>query len=263
MPDATFSNLFSPELLLHYDASDAASLFTDTGGTSAASNGNEVKCWKPASDATLAVNLTNANGPTYRSNYASSGYAALEFDGTNDALLNTSTGMTTGQRAFVLAAFTFIGASNTLWCRGNGAAWQRGLCSTTTDALQDSGVGTITSSGIPSARRVTAWVAGANQSQVDSLGFSAGNRSNHTPGTLTAAFTVGALNTGSLSQFGNFALHEIMVIGANCEWGQVIRGAKILRNKWGVTDPNALPQFSNPGGSLINSQQLVRAGWLS
>ena len=252
MADATLANLFSAELLLHYDASDAASLFTDTSGTSAASNGNEVKCWKPQSDAALAVNLTNSAGPAYRSNYSSSGYAALEFDGSNDALLNTSTGMTTGQRAFVLAAFTWIGSSNTLWCRGNGAAWQRGLCSTTSDALQDSSVGTITSSGITSGKRVAAWVAGANQSQVDSLGFSAGNRSNHTPGTLSAAFTVGALNTGSLSQFGNVAVHEIVVVGANCEWGNVLRAAKLLRTKWGVTDPNATPQYSAGGVRMVN-----------
>lgn len=251
MPTATLTDLFGAELLLHYDAGDAASLFSDTAGTSLAGDGVEVKCWTPQSDAALQVNLTNANGPTRRVNYAATGFAALEFDGVNDALQSTAAGLTTGQRAFVLSAFTWIGASaNTLWCRGNGSAWQRGYCAPTTDALQDSGMGIFGTGTQPTGRRVVAWCAGANQSQVDSLGFCAGNRSNHTPANLSGAFSVGALNTGSLSQFGNFAMHEIVVIGANCEWGQVLRAATLLRSKWSVTDPNATPQTSAAVGGL-------------
>jgi len=250
MPDATLKDLFGAELLMRYDASDASKLFTDTAGTIAATNGSEVKCWKPTADAVLNVNLTNANGPQFQTNYASSGYAALVFDGVNDAMLNTTTGLSTGQRAFVLAVFTWIGAAGTLWCRGNGSAWLRGFCSTTGDQQQDSVVGLNSSSGLPTGRRVAAFVAGANQSQVDSLGFSGGSRANQVPATTSAAFTVGALNTGSLSQFGNFAVNEIVVVGAACEWGQVLRGATLLRSKWGITDPNAVPQQPATGFPL-------------
>jgi hypothetical protein len=259
MADATYEDLLGSDILLHYDVLDAASLFTDTGGTSAASNGNEVRCIKPQSDAALQVNLTNSTGPTYRSNYASSGYPALEFDGVNDALLNVSTGITTGQRLFVLCAFTFIGSSNTLWCRGNGSFWCRGLCSTTVDGFQSTtSGGSAQTASMPAGRRVTAWAMGSSQSQVDALGFSAGNNANASD-SMSGAFTLGALNTGSLSQYGNFAMHEVMVVAGSCEWGQVLRSAKIMRNRWGVTDPNATPQKAGGSSRQVNPfmQQVI------
>lgn len=256
MTNATFADLFSTDLLLHYDASDSASLFTDTGGTSAASNGNEVKCWKPASDATLSVNLTESTGPTYRSNYASSGYAALEFDGTNDRLGNSFTGIT-GSRMFVLACVTLIGSSGTIWWRGaNTSHFLRNYVSAAnTPAIQSAGGAGAFFSALPSTvtgRMVLASVYGDSQNQLDALGTCFGNKNTGTiSGSITSGFYVGAgENSGSQFQPCNMALHEILVVGANCEWGQVIRGAKILRNKWGVADPNALPQTAS-GSTLI------------
>lgn len=246
MADATFADLFGDELYLHYDASDASKLFTDAGGTSAASDGNEVKCIKPQADAFFQVNLTNANGPAYRSNYASSGYAALEFDGTNDVLQNLSTGIGTATRGFVLFASTPLN-SGTNWCRGaSGSVFLRGFPGTTSEAMQNASL-TLSMTGLASGRRVTAYVGGANQSQIDALGFSVGNQVNYITSGLTGAFTLGAIYTGSLSQFHQMAFYECLVIGPNCEWGQVLRAAKILRNKWGITDPNALPQAASGG----------------
>ena len=248
MPDATLKDLFGAELLMRYDASDASRLFTDTAGTIAATNGAEVKCWKPTADAAFNVNLTNANGPQYQANYASSGYAALVFDGVNDVLLNAATGLSSGQRASVLLVHTWIGPAGTSWCRGNSTAWLRGYhANTTSDGMQQPSA--IFSNTVPSGRRVMASVAGSGQSQIDILGFSSGDRTNFASG-ISGALTIGALNTGSLSQFGNFALHEILVIGSNCEWGQVLRGAALLRSKWGITDPNAVPQQPATGFPL-------------
>lgn len=252
MADAVYSDLFGSDLILHYTAADSGSLFTDTGATTPASDGNTVKAWTAQADAATNSALTEStNGPTYAADYASSGYPALVFDGTNDILSLTSTGITTNARMFVLMAYTWIGATtNTAWCRGNGASWCRGYVGTGYTALQDSSAGIFgVTSGVPSARRVTAWVAGADQTQVDTLGFSAGNRNNHMPAGASAVFTLAALNTGSLSQFGNFALHEVLVIGHSCEWGQVLRGSKLLRDSWGITDPNGVPQAAAGGTS--------------
>jgi hypothetical protein len=259
MADATFDDLFGSEILLHYDASDVASLFTDTGGTAAASDGNEVKCWKPQSDASLAVNLTNSAGPIYRANYASSGYAALEFDGVNDALLNASTGLTTSQKVFILAVYDTIGSSGTVWGRGNTGSWLRAFFSSGAELLQtSSGTGANISTGLSADKRAMAYVAGTGQTQMDALGLSAGVQASGLPPSLTGAFTIGALNTGSLSQFGNMAFHEIMVIGSGCEWGQVIRGAKLMRTKWGISDPNSTPQSAAGGVSRLINGGLVR-----
>lgn len=245
--DATLTDLLGSDILLHYDVNNAASLFTDTGGTMSASNGNEVKCVKPQADAAFQVNLSNSTGPTYRSNYAASGYAALEFDGVNDALLNASTGMSTGQKTFIITAYTWISAAGTLWNRGN-SQWTRAYGSSTTMGIQDSLGGFVTAAA-PAAKIVGCFVAGSGQTQIDLLGFSTGDLHNSVSGSLTGAFTAGALNTGSLSQFGNFALHELLVIGAGCEWGQVLRASKLLRTKWGVSDPNSTPQVVSGGSS--------------
>jgi hypothetical protein len=247
MANATFADLFSTDLLLHYDVSDASKLFTDTGGTSAASNGNEVKCIKPQSDAALAVNLTNSAGPTYRSNYASSGYAALEFDGVNDALVNASTGLTAGVRFFVLVVMTPIAGAGTAWSRGTSASHFCRLYINTAPSYLGQSVGGANtfsqSATFASGKICLAMNLGDNQNQIDGLGQCIGTQQTGTvSASLAAKFSLGVADFSGLTQFGNFAFHELLLIGQNCEWGQVLRGAKILRNKWGVTDPNALPQ---------------------
>lgn len=108
---ATLFQLLGSALALHYDASDASKLFTDTGGTVLVADGNTIKCWKPNSDAALQVNLTEAtNGPTYRANYSATGFAGVEFDGVNDALEQLTTGFVPGSRMSSLAVVSPISA---------------------------------------------------------------------------------------------------------------------------------------------------------
>jgi hypothetical protein len=234
-------------ILMHYDASGPAALFTDTAGTTAvSSDGQSVKCWKPEADAALQVNLTEAtNPPTYTASDNVSGYKAVTFDGSNDVLGQASTGLTTAQRIHIVAAYRFLGSPNTLWCRGS-SAWQRGYCSTTSDSVQDSVTGLVSVAGIPTGRRCAAWVNRSSQTQINCLGFCNGDRSDHTPATLNAALYLGALTGGS--QFGNFALNEFYAFADAVEWGQVLRICTIVRNKWGITDTNAMPQAA--GGAL-------------
>lgn len=248
MADATYTDLFGSEILLHYDASDAASLFTDTGGTSAASNVNEVKCIKPQADAALSVNLTNANGPIYNTNYNATGYPGLKFDGTNDALFAATTGLT-ASRFFVLLAFDRPSSSGTRvqWFRGNSASHyvQSFASSNALSFDQNGGSGgysVVTPGGSIAGSHVIAYAIGASNQQVDGLTI-AGATSGNVSASLTEEFVLGAQRiAGTLALFDTFSFRELLVIGGNCEWGQVIRGAKILRNKWGVPDPNGLPQ---------------------
>lgn len=246
MADATLADLFGSNLLMHYMADGASKLFTDTGGTVAANDGDAIKCWKPESDAAWQVNLTETtNGPAYRANYASSGYKALEFDGSNDVLSNSAPGFSTSQRCHILAAVTPIGASNTLWHRGSSAShYYRALIATTTMGSAGSGGTGPTASSLTNAKRVAAYAFHSDCTEVNCYGRSAGNNSDMLTASVSAWFVLGAFNTGtpSFSQFGNFALHEIVVVHDDVEWGQVIRGATILRNKWGVADQNSLPQ---------------------
>lgn len=260
MADATYTDLFGSEIFLHYDASDATSLFTDTGGTSSASDGNEIKCIKPQADAALLVNLTNANGPTYNSNYNATGYPGLKFDGVNDALFAATTGLTAG-RFFVLLAFDRPSSLGTRvqWFRGNSAShYVQSFASANALSFDQNGgsggYSVVTPGGSISGPQVLAYAIGSNNQQVDGLNIAAA-KSGNVSASITEEFILGAQRiAGTLALFDTFSFREMLLIGDNCEWGQVIRGAKILRNKWGVTDPNALPQAASAGNPMAAFQ---------
>jgi hypothetical protein len=255
MADATILDLLGTDIHLHYDVSDAALIFEDTSGTDAAEDGDVVKCLKPTAHAVLAVNLTEAtNGPTYAANYSGSGYPAIVFDGTNDLLRNGSTGATAG-RFFGLCVLTPVGVGR-VWARGNSTTAYSSLYinSSTVPRYQSHNGTTLTDLTITTSGRVcVAQCFGANQQQIDGLGASSGTSSATSPvhASLAAELTLGALWTGSASQFGSVAFHELLIIGGSCEWGQVLRAAKLLRTKWGITDPNGTPQSASGGGIPI------------
>lgn len=76
-------------LVYQLDALAASSLWADNAKTMAASNGGVVAVWSPnaaSAVTTDAIQTSNTKRPLYRSNYASSGYPAVEFDGSNDEL---------------------------------------------------------------------------------------------------------------------------------------------------------------------------------
>jgi len=255
MANANFADLYGSDLLLHYDASDATKLFSDTGATTLSSDGGATRAIGPQPDATLQVYLSNTNGPTYRANYASSGYAALEFDGVNDALVNASTGLTAGVRFFVLLVMTPIAGAGTAWSRGTSASHFSRLYISTAPTYLGQSVGGANnfsqSATFASGKICLAMTVGDNQNQIDGLGQCIGTQQTGTvSASLAAKFSLAVADFSGLTQYGNFAFHELLLIGHNCEWGQVLRGAKILRNKWGITDPNALPQAVAAGKPL-------------
>lgn len=246
MADATFADLFGSDLLSHFDASDASSIYSDTGVTLAA-DGEEVLQLNQQSDAVVSDPMVATAGPTYRVDFNSSGYAALEFDGVNDVLTIADAGFAVGGRFFVLCAYTYISGS-TIWSRGSSGSWIRLLSNSTTASLQIPSALNQTPT-LPSTKRVAAVVSGDDQHQIDLLGFCSGSQTSGVPVDMTKYLTLGALRTGvsTVSQFGAFALHEILAVGASCEWGQVLRAAKLMRSKWGLTDPNGTPQAATVG----------------
>ena len=254
---ASYTDLLGSEILLHYDVSDSSTLFTDEACTSAASDGNEVKGVTSQSDAALSPNMTGANGPTYRANYAASGYAALEFDGVNDRLGNATTGLL-AERFFVLAAYTPIsGADETIWCRGSIAGPFVRFLYIGTGALQSyvqtRESGSVYSFQLPTgvSSKVVVVVEAANElTQVSSGTSTYGKATDAIDASLTEKFYFGAGENSGIYQPANAAIHEIMLVGKNAEFGQVVRASTIMRDKWGVADNNALPVVS--GGAVLN-----------
>jgi len=264
MADATFADLLGSDILLHYDASDASSLFSDTAGTTLAVDGGEVECIKPQSTALLQVDLTNANGPTYRADYSSSGYSALQFNGVNNALANASTGLTAGTNWFALTAFTPLTGTGAIWSRGaNSTHFARLFQNTAPNFLaQSTGATNFSVSLVTStAKQVLAIANQSGHNEFNGLGFSIGNQTaNAVSASIAGNFTLGAANFTGLTAFAAFAFHEVLIIGSSCEWGQVLRAAKIMRNKWGITDPNATPQKSGGTSGFTGLSGVGRLG---
>ena len=87
---ATIYTVLGSSLLVEWAADQPATIYEDTGGTDQAEDGDAVAAWRSTANGTLSLLTTQstaANRPLYRANYASSGYPAIEFDGSNDGLL--------------------------------------------------------------------------------------------------------------------------------------------------------------------------------
>ncbi len=75
-------------LLYQLDSNVIGTMFSDTGKTTQITDGGAVAAWTApnGSVTTDCLQSTLANRPLYRANYSSSGYPAVEFDGSNDAM---------------------------------------------------------------------------------------------------------------------------------------------------------------------------------
>lgn len=75
-------------LLYQLSASDTANLWANDAKSTPVSNGSVVAAWTPkaGSITTDALQTNNTLRPLWSSNYASSGYPAVVFDGSNDAM---------------------------------------------------------------------------------------------------------------------------------------------------------------------------------
>ena len=127
-------------LLYQLDASVVGTMFSDTGKTTQITDGGAVAAWTApnGSVTTDCLQSTLANRPLYRANYSSSGYAAVEFDGSNDAMsvahsaawnvsildvlmVITSTSLATGTYRGIIGKWT-----NSSWNDGWGLTYSLG-----------------------------------------------------------------------------------------------------------------------------------------
>jgi hypothetical protein len=255
MADATYQDLLGDKILLHYDASDAGSMFTDTSASTPVTDGDPVRAWSQQATASLSGNLIEAtNPPTYREDYSDTGYPGIEFDGVADILDKASDG-NVSDGVFVLIAVDRPATAGTRRWFGVGEssadAFLGGSASAVGNSIQvrlsNSNVILVTYSKAR-GREVIAYSFLSGHLQATEIG--AGSSGTAGVNTYSGTYT-NRLHLGSqfgTTQFVDGAIHEILIASHLAEWGQVVRCAKIMREKWGIDDPSPMPQKIESGG---------------
>lgn len=129
---STIYSVLGSSLLLEWAADEPTTIYEDTGGTDAAEDGDAVASWRSTANGALSLlanQSTPLNRPIYRANYASSGYPAIEFDGSNDGLLipHNAALSITNQTVFIVAKADTLSAWRMLLSKVGNASWTTGI----------------------------------------------------------------------------------------------------------------------------------------
>lgn len=227
-------------LLWTLDSSDPSKLFADTAKTTPITDGGGGAAVVSAggSITTDALQSTSGSRPTYRANYSSSGYPALEFDGTADYL---SIAHSSGWNVSILDVFAVLTFTGSI-------AW-RGIISKWTTTAWNDGWGIVVTpnsfaGGSPAFNGYTAKYTTGTRVLVHAH-FESGNNGaqfgKHYGGTVSG--TGPQNNSGSVfigradpsgSYFLSGAINEICFFGGG-ETDQTLMDTKqALRLKWGL-----------------------------
>lgn len=230
-------------LLHQLDTSVIGTMFSDTGKTTQITNGGTVAAWAApnGSITTDAVQSTSASRPTYRSNYGSSGYPGLEFDGSNDQM---SIAHSSGWNASIIDVFIVLTSTNNgapgsfrgihskfgndLWTTGWGAVYATGWLSFGAAAYNNEEVFARINQRILMHLHYEAAKNGCDQG--DSI--YAGSRMGSGPTNTTANVLIGGAPGGTYPFAG--AMHEIAVYTGGETDQDVLTIKNTLRAKWGL-----------------------------
>lgn len=246
-------------LLYQLDAAAIATLFSDTAKTTQMANGGSVAAWTApnGSITTDAVQSTSASRPTYRSNYASSGYAAVEFDGTDDAmsvahsvawnnsivdmfLVLTSTSLASGTYRGLVGKWT-----NGSWNDGWGAAYALGNFSSGAPTYSNTICKGLVNSRILIHCHFESGCNGCEQGPVYGGGLNGTG-----PASNTASVFIGRADAIGAYHFQG-AINEIRIYGGGETDATIINVKNALRAKWGLN--SIVSGGSRPLSRLLNS----------
>lgn len=262
-------------LVYRLDATDTTTMFTDAGKTTQVTNGDAVQVWSPKSGSSVTTDATQstlANRPIYRSNYASSGLPGVEFDGANDSMsVAHSTGWNTTTVVEMLAALysdTSVGSGfRYIFGKASGGSWNDAFHLTLGNPSSfNCGSPNYSQLQIPETtgrwlllyfRAGTSGSVGvrtmaSNQNRVLFRGVTG---STTTPTTNTSAVSIG----GNGGFWFDGAIGELRLYTGGETQATIESAIDDMATRWGI--PTSFASGSG-GGSLINSQQLVRQGWI-
>lgn len=248
-------------LVYQLDALAASSLWADDAKTTAASNGGVVAVWSPnASSAvtTDALQTSNTKRPLYRSNYSSSGYPAVEFDGSNDEL---QCAHSTSFSASVYDLFLVITPVNTtgevfFFGKVTNSNWNDGFTVSRDTTTLRSGSPLYTEmqiTGALSAGVKTLVAVKLKVSDRTLIGVRADNfifplRSTSASAvstTSTAALCIGGTTPGG-GFYASAAIHELRIYTGELSLSDRLSVFSTLTSKWGLTTAAGTSRPSSP-----------------
>lgn len=136
-------------------------MFADAAKTTAITDGTGIYTWSPKSGSvsTDAIQAASANRPTYRANYAATGFPAVEFDGSNDNFaIAHSTGWNISDvfEFFAVIRATATGGYRPILLKQSTGSWNNGFG--VTQYLGFWGIGSPQYSMIHMPETLNAWV---------------------------------------------------------------------------------------------------------
>ena len=239
MASTTVEAILGAGLLAYWHADDLT-----------AGDGNAISSWLDRKNSIDMAQATGSKQPTQRDDYASTGYAAAEFDGTDDALSCTDADLDVSKFAILAAVKqNTAAAADTVYAVG-GATYCRLMADSTSKGdfrVQNGGVSSIGAQGSTTGVNV---VAARCQTEVIQVHNYEDVGLHITPGTLNTSDNhfMGARN-GTMQYFDG-GIFAIAFVDLNvCSWYGVIEAMVQMQNDFGLTLLDTLPQAAEGGGS--------------
>jgi len=247
----TIYSTLGSSLMLEWAADEPTTIYEDTSGTDTAEDGDSVASWRSTANGSLsllATQSTSGSRPIYRANYASSGYPAIEFDGTDDGLIFPhDAGLSiTNQTIFIVAKADTVSAFRMLLSKVGNGAWTTGITIATSSIANlsvyiDGAANGMVQPGI-SGRFIMAFRYDGsisrlwrNDAQIDSVAR---------VGSVTANAQNGGIGNGGAAG-GSYpwdgAIQHILWCGGACSRAAIDYVVNALGDRWGITieDPIA------------------------
>lgn len=237
-------------LVYQLDALAASSLWADDAKTTAASDGGVVAVWSPNAASTVttdAIQTSNTKRPLYRTNYSSSGYPAIEFDGSNDELQCAHSTSFSGSVYDLFAVITPIAVGTgdkLIFAKLTNVSWNDGL------SMSHNGTTLMSGAAVYNQLSATGGLANGLRTLIyaklkvsdraifsirDNLVIPVRSTSaTAVSATSTSAFCIGG-STPAGGFFTNTAYHELRIYTDELSLSDRLSVFSTLASKWGLT----------------------------
>ena len=242
MPTPTLEEHLGAGLLAYWLASDLT-----------AGDGNAVASWTDRVNSIDMAQATASKRPLQIDNYASTGYAAAEFDGTDDSLEADDVSLDVTKFAILMAVkqASPVAVANTAYCVGNASTFSRIMANSTTIGdfrLQN---GSTSSTGAASGSTDINVIAARFQSDGYFWIQNGSGIGSYGPSlTINSDQEQHLGSRGGTQQYFRGGILAAAFVDLNvCSWHDVLGARVIMRNNFGLTLYDQLPETS--GGSTL------------